>query len=184
MACGISSIYILLHRGYINHPVLLENCRVCWGEGVSFSHRLEQELKLRPSGPRSSPNRRYEGKRRSTHHPRVMWRTLAVAEGGGQGGRAGLVVAGSAAVVGGGVDGHCPHAGGVAVAVAVVVGTAVAWGPDVDVTFTVTTLWQNNIFDLTRPQIMLNFRNFFCLLNYIRIRVQTSVWGPAPVVLH
>ena len=69
-----------------------------------------------------------------------MRRALAVAKRGGEGGGTRLVVAGCAAVVGGRVDGHGPHAGGVAVAVAVVVGTAVARRPHVDVSFAIATL--------------------------------------------
>ena len=64
----------------------------------------------------------------------------AVGEGGRDGGRAALVVVGVLAVVDGRVDGDGPHAGCVAVAVAVVVLTTVSRGPDVDVAQPVTAL--------------------------------------------
>ena len=69
----------------------------------------------------------------STHHASVPGVALAVAEGGGQGGGAGFVITGGLTVVGGRVDADGPHAGCVAVAVAVVVGTAVARRPHVHV---------------------------------------------------
>ena len=56
-----------------------------------------------------------------------LWVPLAaVAEGGGQGGGAAFVVQGRASIVDGRVDGDCPHARGVAVAIAVVIAAAVS----------------------------------------------------------
>ncbi len=64
----------------------------------------------------------------------------AVAEGGGERGRAGLVVEGGAAVVCRRVDRDGPHAGRVAVAVAVVVRAAVSRRPHVDASQAVAAL--------------------------------------------
>jgi len=64
----------------------------------------------------------------------------AVAEGGGERGRAGLVVEGGAAVVCRRVDRDGPHAGRVAVAVAVVVLAAVSRRPHIDTAQAVATL--------------------------------------------
>ena len=77
--------------------------------------------------------------KRCTHDARVG--VLGpVAEGGGQGGGAGLVVVSVLAGVDGRVDGDGPHGGGVAVAVAVVVLAAVTRGPHVDVAKAVAAL--------------------------------------------
>jgi hypothetical protein len=79
-----------------------------------------------------------------THHAGVVTGALAVAEGGGEGGGAALVVARCPPVVGGWVDGHCPHGGGVAVTVTVVVRTAVSRRPHIDVALAVATLDRKN----------------------------------------
>lgn len=72
---------------------------------------------------------------RHTHNAGLGVPLAAVAEGGGQGGGAALVVQRRAPVVDGRVDGDGPHAGGVAVAVAVVVAAAVPRRPHVDAAF-------------------------------------------------
>ena len=76
----------------------------------------------------------------STDHSGVLVAALAVAERGGERRRAALVVAGRLAVVGGRVDRNGPHAGRVAVTVAVVVVPAVARRPHVDGAETATAL--------------------------------------------
>lgn len=56
-----------------------------------------------------------------------LWVPLAaVAERGGQGGGAAFVVQGRASIIDGRVDGDCPHARGVAIAIAVVIATAIS----------------------------------------------------------
>ncbi|KAL0595567.1 hypothetical protein AAY473_035758 [Plecturocebus cupreus] len=60
--------------------------------------------------------------------------------GGSQGGRAALIVQGGPAVVDGRVDGDGPHAGGVAVTVAVIVAATVPRGPHVDAAFAAAAL--------------------------------------------
>lgn len=77
------------------------------------------------------------------HHSGLGVPLAAVAEGGGQGGGAALVVQGRAAVVDCRVDGDCPHAGSVAVAVAVVVATAVSRSPHIDAAFASPPLKKN-----------------------------------------
>lgn len=72
---------------------------------------------------------------RHTHNASLGVPLAAVAEGGRQRGGAALVVQGRASVVDGRVDGDGPHAGGVAVAVAVVVAAAVSRRPHVDAAF-------------------------------------------------
>lgn len=72
---------------------------------------------------------------RHTHNAGLGVPLAAVAEGGRQRGGAALVVQGRASVVDGRVDGDGPHAGGVAVAVAVVVAAAVSRRPHVDAAF-------------------------------------------------
>lgn len=72
---------------------------------------------------------------RHTHNASLGVPLAAVAEGGCQRGRAALVVQGRSSVVDGRVDGDGPHAGGVAVAVAVVVAAAVSRRPHVDAAF-------------------------------------------------
>lgn len=72
---------------------------------------------------------------RHTHNAGLGVPLPAVAEGGRQRGGAALVVQGRASVVDGRVDGDGPHAGGVAVAVAVVVAAAVSRRPHVDAAF-------------------------------------------------
>ena len=64
----------------------------------------------------------------------------AIAEGGGQRARAGLVVVRVLPGVNGGVDGDGPHAGGVAITVAVVVLSTISTGPHIDVTQATATL--------------------------------------------
>lgn len=75
-----------------------------------------------------------------THHAGLGVPLPAIAEGGGQGGGAALVVQGGPAVVDGRVDGDGPHAGGVAVTVAVVVAATVPGGPHVDAAFASSAL--------------------------------------------
>lgn len=75
-----------------------------------------------------------------THNASLGVPLAAVAEGGGQRGGAALVVQRRAAVVDGRVDGDGPHAGGVAVAVAVVVASAIARRPHVDAAFAAAAL--------------------------------------------
>lgn len=78
-----------------------------------------------------------------TYHSGLRVPFPPVAEGGGQGGGAALVVQGRPAVVDGRVDGDGPHAGGVAIAVAVVVAAAVPRGPHVDAAFAPAALGEN-----------------------------------------
>lgn len=60
-------------------------------------------------------------------HNTSLWVPLApVAECGCQCGRAALIVQGSAPVIDGRVDGDGPHAGGITIAVAVVIATTIA----------------------------------------------------------
>lgn len=75
-----------------------------------------------------------------THHSGLWVPLAAVAERGGQGGGAALVIQGRAAVVDGRVDRDCPHAWSVAIAVAVVIATAVSRGPHIDAAFASTSL--------------------------------------------
>lgn len=75
-----------------------------------------------------------------THHASLGVPLPAVAEGGGQGGGAALVVQGRPAVVDGRVDGDGPHAGGVAITVAVVVAATVPGGPHIDAAFAASAL--------------------------------------------
>ena len=79
-----------------------------------------------------------------THHASLWVPLASVAERGGQCGGAALVVQGGASVIDGWVDGDGPHAGGVAVAVAVVIATAVSRCPHVDAAFASAALKQDH----------------------------------------
>lgn len=65
-------------------------------------------------------------RQKHTHNAGLGVPLASVAEGGRQSGRATLIVQGRASVVNGGVDGDRPHARGVAVAIAVVVASAIS----------------------------------------------------------
>ena len=78
----------------------------------------------------------------STHHARILEAAFAVTEGGGESGAAGLVIAGRLPIIGGGIDGDCPHAGCVAVTVTVVIRPAVTRRPHVDRALLIATLHQ------------------------------------------
>lgn len=75
-----------------------------------------------------------------THHSSLWVPLAAIAECGGQGGGAALVIQGCAAVIDGWVDGDCPHTWSIAIAVAVVIATAVSRGPHIDAAFASTSL--------------------------------------------
>lgn len=78
-----------------------------------------------------------------THHSGLGVALSAIAEGGGQGGGATLVIQGRPTVVDGWVDGDGPHAGGIAIAVAVIVAAAVPGGPYVDAAFAASALGED-----------------------------------------
>ena len=63
-----------------------------------------------------------------------------VAESGSQGGGTGLVVEGGPSIINGAVDWHGPHAGGIAVTVAVIHGSTIPWSPDIDAALPTTAL--------------------------------------------
>lgn len=75
-----------------------------------------------------------------THHSGLGVPLSAIAEGGGQGGGAALVVQGRPTVVDGWVDGDGPHAWGIAIAVAVVVAAPIPRCPHVDAAFASSAL--------------------------------------------
>lgn len=114
---------------------------------------------------------------RHTHNASLGVPLAAVAEGGRQSGGAALVVQGRASIVDGRVDGDGPHAGGVAVAVAVVVTAAVSRRPHVDAAFasaalkTPTTPSQQKDTQLGRHVISSSTTNilFICLFFFIHI---------------
>lgn len=63
-----------------------------------------------------------------------------IAKRGGQGGGAALVVQGCSSIVDGWVDWDCPHARSITVTVAVVIATAISWGPNVNAAFASASL--------------------------------------------
>lgn len=75
-----------------------------------------------------------------TYHSGLGIPLPSIAEGGGQGGGAALVVQGCPAVVDSRVDGDGPHARGVAIAVAVVIAATVPRGPHIDAAFAPSAL--------------------------------------------
>lgn len=77
----------------------------------------------------------YVVKRKHTHNASLWVPLASVAERGRQGGGAALIVQSGASVIDGWVDGDCPHARGITIAVAVVIATAIPWCPHVDAAF-------------------------------------------------
>ena len=110
---------------------------------IFIKTNLKSSLNANPffSGPDESSNatkdsskeiRTAESHARATHHSGSLAVSSSVAEGAGESARAALVVQRRLAVVHRRIHRYRPHGGGVAVAVAVVVGAAVARRPHVN----------------------------------------------------
>lgn len=75
-----------------------------------------------------------------THHACFRVSFTAVAEGGGEGGGAAFIIERGASVIDGRVNRDGPHAGGVSVAVTVVIATTISGGPHIDAAFATSAL--------------------------------------------
>lgn len=134
---GHSQLWLLHHTKYLVHGIdasqgHLDSGKTSWTLALS-SHVLPN--------PRSSlACGRLLG---NTHHASLGVPLSAVAEGGCQGGGAALVIQGSPAVVDGRVNGDGPHAGGIAVTVAVIVTAPVPRGPHIDAPFATSALGED-----------------------------------------
>lgn len=116
----------------------LRTCANFLGKGSApFPPMMSQYPRMMSVSVHSTDAQRASG---CTYHSGLGVPLPSVAEGGGQSGGAALVIQGCPAVVDCRVDGDGPHAGGVAIAVAVVVAATVPRGPHIDAAFAPSAL--------------------------------------------